>query len=106
MNPNDVGDRIRRQRQRLGLTGIALGKARGVTPETISRWEHGHILPAIEHAYLLAELFGMRVGLFMTADMADRLARVQAAIQSGTYVTPAKIAVTVERLATELEESQ
>ena len=46
------GETVRHARRVLGWTGRDLAEALGVAPETVSRWEHGH-LDVPPHAFAL-----------------------------------------------------
>lgn len=42
-----------------GLSQEALGKAVGVTRQTISSWEKGETTPTADHLFKLADVFGV-----------------------------------------------
>ena len=63
-----VGERIRDLRTRYGDRGIsqqALGKALGVTANTISRWETATYHPTLEDLDRLARFFGVPIGALL-----------------------------------------
>ena len=52
-----TGAEFRAVRKALGMPAIAVAKLFGVTPETVSRWEHGsHAIPRTT-AFALGELY-------------------------------------------------
>ncbi len=54
-----LGFRIRSLRNENGLSMEKLGKEFGVTKQTISHWEIGERLLALDIAYALADYFGV-----------------------------------------------
>lgn len=57
-----IGQRIARERRRLGLSQEALGEALGVSRQAISKWEADASLPEIDKLVALSRRFGVTVG--------------------------------------------
>ena len=57
-----IGQRIARERKRLGLSQEALGEALGVSRQAISKWEADASLPEIDKLIAMARCFGVTVG--------------------------------------------
>ena len=54
---NFLGENIRREREKLGLSQTELGKKIGTTKQTISNWENGNRTPTSKTIDQLATLF-------------------------------------------------
>lgn len=54
-------NKIRKHRERLGLTQLELAVAAGITPPTLSRIENGHQMPNLVTVYQLARTMGVTV---------------------------------------------
>ena len=52
-----LGDRIKALRQAQNLNQIQLGKALGVSKQTISNWENGNIAPSIDTLLTISNYF-------------------------------------------------
>ena len=52
-----TADRIKELRQANNLTQAELGKKIGVSQDTISLWEQGKSVPAVEYIVLIVETF-------------------------------------------------
>lgn len=52
-------DQIRRHRQRLGMSQLALGERLGISSVAVSKWERGQSQPDIPTLKQLADLFGV-----------------------------------------------
>lgn len=65
-NTREIGERLRRARQKAGLTQAALAEAAGVTDETISRVERGAYEPAL--STLMAIVTALDVDLSAVAE--------------------------------------
>ena len=59
-----ISEKIVQYRKRHGLSQKQLAKALGVTPQAVSKWEHGHSYPDITLLPLLAEYLGCSVADF------------------------------------------
>lgn len=57
-----IGQRIARERKRLGLSQEALGEALGVSRQAISKWEADASIPEIDKLIAMARRFGVTVG--------------------------------------------
>lgn len=60
-----VGERIRDERLRMGMTQVELAKAVGFSSGNVSRWESEKIVPTIRTVRILAEFFGIPVADLM-----------------------------------------
>ena len=60
-----LGERIRFQRTKLGLTQAELAEKVHVSFQAVSGWECGNALPDLENLCLLAEFFGVSVDSFL-----------------------------------------
>lgn len=52
-----MGNNIRAERARRGLTQSALADIVGVVPMSIARWETGTAEPSVRHLFKMAQLF-------------------------------------------------
>lgn len=62
MNDMTIGQRISRERKKLGLSQEALGEKVGVSRQAISKWEADSAVPEIDKLIALSKLFGVSVG--------------------------------------------
>lgn len=62
MTDTTIGQRIARERKRLGLSQEALGEKLGVSRQAISKWESDAAIPEIDKLIVLSKLFGVSVG--------------------------------------------
>lgn len=53
------GDQIRKYRQALGLSQMALGRRLGISSVAVSKWERGQSQPDIPMLKQLADIFGV-----------------------------------------------
>ncbi|HYC44587.1 MAG TPA: helix-turn-helix transcriptional regulator [Burkholderiales bacterium] len=58
LEPQTVGDHVKRRRLELGLTQIEAGQRLGVTQFTVINWESGERRPATRHWPALLEFLG------------------------------------------------
>lgn len=78
----EVGNRIRRERQRLGISQEELSHRAYVSRPTLSHWETGRTLPDAQSLLVLSEIFGTSIDELVKGDVAemeeivDREARV------------------------------
>ena len=78
----EVGNRIRRERQRLGISQEELSRRAYVSRPTLSHWETGRTLPDAQSLLVLSEIFGTSIDELVKGDVAemeeivDREARV------------------------------
>ena len=56
-----LGDIIKLERNKLGLSQSEFSKKMGVTQQTLSNWENGNRMPDIETIIELADLFGVSI---------------------------------------------
>ncbi|WP_416975677.1 helix-turn-helix transcriptional regulator [Streptomyces sp. 4F14] len=56
-----VGERIREERLRVGLSQVRLGQAIGRDHRTVHRWETAQRIPNLEDLLLLAHVFGIEL---------------------------------------------
>lgn len=61
-----IGNRIRYERQRLGLTLEELGNKIGVSKQCLSGWEHGRNMPDVFALNTLAEVCRIEIKDFLT----------------------------------------
>lgn len=61
-----MGTKIRRQREKLGLTGVALAGKAGISPAMVSQMEHGQAEPSLDTLENIAEALGAPVCYFMS----------------------------------------
>ena len=54
-----IGERIRAERLRIGLTQRALARAVGVGSDVVSRWERGEMGVSVDKLRALADTFGV-----------------------------------------------
>ena len=59
LNPNAIGENIRRCRKEKGLTQDALAQEMNVTAQAISKWENGQSMPDIGLLLPLAKALGI-----------------------------------------------
>lgn len=65
MSKFTVGDRLRYERQKMGLTQEELARSMSVTKNCIGSWEHGRTMPDILILDKLAEIFGIEIKDFL-----------------------------------------
>lgn len=87
-------DRVRFIRRALGLKGVELARLLDVTPETVSRWEHGSSDREMD-ARSFALLGAMVVDALAGRD--DIRKRLEVAVAGPTKVEPLKSPVRVQR---------
>jgi len=64
-----IGDKIKRNRERKGLTQAQLGSALGVSAQTVSGWESGDEPPPSKHLGALSQIIGMRIEELLGIDL-------------------------------------
>lgn len=60
-----IGQRIRDERKKAGLTGTQLAVKMSVEQSTISAWENGKTIPPVEKLFALAQAFRCDVGYLL-----------------------------------------
>ncbi len=60
-----LGQRIREQRKRCGMSQESLAAQIGVSRQAVAKWETGQSTPATENLFRLAEVFGTTVDLLL-----------------------------------------
>ena len=57
----NIGEGIRQQRIRLGISQSELAKATGIHQQNISRWENNTHIPDVAQCVILAKYFGITI---------------------------------------------
>ena len=65
----EVSNRIREERERLGLSQEALAREIFVSRQTVSNWETGKTYPDVQSLLLLSNLYGVSVDSLVRGDM-------------------------------------
>lgn len=65
MTRAEFGERIRQQRERLGLSQVELARACGVQQQQVSKWEKGRTIPGRQTLPLLADVLDLVPDLFV-----------------------------------------
>jgi len=60
-----LGDRIREQRQRAGMSQEKVAELVGVSRQAVAKWESGQSAPNTENLFKLADIFGTKVDLLL-----------------------------------------
>lgn len=63
-----LGERIKEQRKRCGLSQEKVAELVGVSRQAVTKWESGQSAPSTENLFRLAEIFGTTVDLLLDAD--------------------------------------
>lgn len=63
-----LGERIRAQRQRAGLSQEKLAELTGVSRQAVAKWEADRSAPGTANLFCLAEIFGTTVDLLLAED--------------------------------------
>jgi transcriptional regulator with XRE-family HTH domain len=71
-----IGPMLREARTEIGMTGVSVAKAAGMTPATLSQFEGGAYLPRVETLYRILDA--------ITLDWIDFLERVDGRAYEGT----------------------
>lgn len=66
MDKTTIGNRIRDERLRLGLTLAELGDKIGVSKQCLSGWEHGRNMPDVFSLNSIADICGLEIKDFLT----------------------------------------
>ena len=61
MSNHTIGERIKSHRTRLGMTREQLARCLGVSPQAVSKWEHGQSCPDISILPELASVLGTSI---------------------------------------------
>lgn len=72
-----IGDRIRKERMKLGLTQVELAKLIKTPPPQISRWEQGHVVPGLESIRNICSALAIDERDIIGDDSASVLAKYQ-----------------------------
>ena len=84
LNPNAIGENIRRCRKQKGLTQDALAQEMNVTAQAISKWENGQSMPDIALLLPLAKVLGIGVDELLGGNRRQQLEKkFQAALGFG-----------------------
>ena len=65
----EVSNRIREERERLGLSQEALAREVFVSRQTVSNWERGKTYPDVQSLLLLSNLYGVSVDSLVRGDL-------------------------------------
>lgn len=65
----EVGNRIREERERIGLSQEALSREVFVSRQTVSNWETGKTYPDVQSLLLLGNLFGVSIDSLVKGDV-------------------------------------
>ena len=65
----EVGNRIREERERTGMSQEALAREIFVSRQTVSNWETGKTYPDVQSLLLLSNLFGVTVDSLVRGDV-------------------------------------
>lgn len=84
MSKFTVGERLRYERQRMGLTQEELARAMSVTKNCIGSWEHSRTMPDILILDKLAEIFGIEIKDFLLEPDSTAVAEKRSAYGSNT----------------------
>ena len=57
----NIGEGIKQQRLRLGISQSELAKATGIHQQNISRWENNTHIPDVTQCVILAKYFGISI---------------------------------------------
>lgn len=60
-----LGERIKNQRSRAGLSQERVAELVGVSRQSVTKWESGQSAPSTENLFRLAEIFGTTVDLLL-----------------------------------------
>ena len=66
-----LGERIRSERQRLGLSQKKVAELVGVSRQAVAKWESGQSSPSTENLLRLAEILGTTTDLFLRPEPQD-----------------------------------
>ena len=61
-----IGARIRREREKLGLTGVALADKAGISPAMVSQVENGQVDPSLDTLENVSKALGVTVSYFLS----------------------------------------
>lgn len=67
----NVGLRLRKARERSGLSQLEVSKRTNINNKTLSRYEHGNSEPDYTTLKLLADLYDVSVSFFFEEDQTD-----------------------------------
>lgn len=65
MDKVTIGNRIRYERQKAGLTLEELGNKLGVSKQCLSGWEHGRNMPDVISLYIMSKVFNIVIEDFL-----------------------------------------
>ena len=65
----NIGEAIKQQRLRLGITQSELARATGIKQQNISRWENNTHTPDIAQCVVLAKYFGVTIEELIGVDL-------------------------------------
>lgn len=65
MDKITIGNQIKYQRLRLGLTQTEFGNKIGVTKQCLSGWEHGRAIPDVITLKRMADFCGVTIDIFL-----------------------------------------
>lgn len=63
-----LGERIKKQRKKSGLSQEKLAELVGVSRQAVTKWENGQSAPSTENLFRLAEVFGTTVDMLLNSD--------------------------------------
>lgn len=72
MDKTTIGNRIRYERQRAGLTLDELGSRIGVSKQCLSGWEHARNMPDVISLSIIAQLFHLQIEDFLHEPIDER----------------------------------
>ena len=65
----NIGEAIKEQRLRLGISQSELAKATGIKQQNISRWENNTHIPDVTQCVILAKYYGIMIEELIGIDL-------------------------------------
>lgn len=99
MAKSDYGTRIKRERERLGLTQDALAKALKTDRKTVNRWETGRRGPEAANLEVLARTLGCTADYLLGLELPDD------GVERGRLAERRALALRLRQMADELDDA-
>ena len=86
-NPEEIGKRLKGEREKAHLTQSQLAKKINVTNKQISNYEHGTPIPPLDNLLLLCDVFNCELGYILGEDDYSRHTRIKTIICEETSLS-------------------
>ena len=85
-----LGNKIRENREKIGINQVELAKLMGVSKQTVSNWENDNRIPPTQTLDKLADIFGVTTDSLLGRNQSDHSNDISISIEDEEYYMIAK----------------